>query len=166
MVSLWQRRQDALKSTILVVPKSSRTRCRQHAVDKNPKKPQFHYHLGIASRSRQGFERDRGSKTALTTVRRFDGANEVKRTLGDLEIQAEGAVRRPAEGQVRLHAAPDAGLLSAGPRGSGFVPSRFAEAMKRQMTIVLIQEREEAFVIAGSHPEQLDELAVVALRPL
>ena len=36
------------------------------AVDKNPKKPHFHYHLGLASRSRQGFERDRGSKTALT----------------------------------------------------------------------------------------------------
>ena len=34
------------------------------------------------------------------------------------------------------------------------------------MAIVLIQEREEAFVIARRHSEQLDELAVVALRPL
>jgi hypothetical protein len=38
--------------------------------------------------------------------------------------------------------------------------------MERQVAVVLIQEREEAFVVARHHVEQIDQLPIAALRLL
>src|SRR5215471_9889859 len=51
-------------------------------------------------------------------------------------------------------------------RYGAFVGSSVAKAVERQMAIVLIEEREEPFVVAWRHPEQFDELAIAALRLL
>src|SRR5258706_14171766 len=69
---------------------------------------------------------------------------------------------------ARVHAAA-AALLRARLARRGrrrFVAARLAETVEWQMAVVLIQERQEALVVARRHPEQLDELAIVPLRPL
>src|SRR5262245_23272800 len=122
-------------------------------------------------RALQRFWRSCGARTDDAPSRRPRYRRRVRTSAqGDCRV---GSQTFPPQG-ARLGRRPRAPffvsgysrLLRAWLRDRRFAASRLAKTVERQMAIVLIEECEEALVVPRRHPEQLNELSVVALGPL